>query len=46
MLADSDTFGTSPELLAADPAGGCSCDSCDTPDTAAARETAGATACC
>ena len=27
VLADSDTFGTSPELLAADPAGGCSCES-------------------
>ncbi|MGW5153173.1 ArsI/CadI family heavy metal resistance metalloenzyme [Rhodococcus koreensis] len=29
VLADSDTFGTSPELLAADPAGGCSCESVD-----------------
>ncbi|MDX5962024.1 ArsI/CadI family heavy metal resistance metalloenzyme [Rhodococcus opacus] len=27
VLADSDTFGTSPELLAADPAVGCSCES-------------------
>jgi catechol 2,3-dioxygenase-like lactoylglutathione lyase family enzyme len=25
VLADSDTFGISPELLAADPSGGCSC---------------------
>ena len=46
VLADSDTFGTSPDLLAADPAGGCSCDACDTPDTAADRDTVGATACC
>ena len=29
VLADSETFGTSPELLAADPAGGCSCETCD-----------------
>jgi lactoylglutathione lyase len=29
VLADSDTFGTSPELLAADPSGGCSCDACE-----------------
>ncbi|TQC44945.1 glyoxalase/bleomycin resistance/dioxygenase family protein [Rhodococcus sp. WS4] len=27
VLADSDTFGTSPELLAAEPEGGCSCES-------------------
>jgi catechol 2,3-dioxygenase-like lactoylglutathione lyase family enzyme len=26
VLADSETFGTSPELLAADPRSGCSCD--------------------
>jgi lactoylglutathione lyase len=29
VLADSETFGTSSELLAADPSGGCSCDACD-----------------
>ncbi|HEY5857309.1 MAG TPA: ArsI/CadI family heavy metal resistance metalloenzyme [Aldersonia sp.] len=29
VLADSETFGTSPDLLAADPAGGCSCDTTD-----------------
>jgi hypothetical protein len=29
VLADSETFGTSPDLLAADPSGGCSCDACD-----------------
>lgn len=32
VLADSDTFGTSPELLAADPAGGCSCDTTENAD--------------
>ncbi|MDF3312287.1 ArsI/CadI family heavy metal resistance metalloenzyme [Rhodococcus sp. T2V] len=29
VLADADTFGTGPDLLAADPAGGCSCESGD-----------------
>jgi hypothetical protein len=29
VLADSETFGTSRDLLAADPSGGCSCDACD-----------------
>jgi hypothetical protein len=29
VLADSDTFGTSPELLANDPSGGCACDGTD-----------------
>jgi catechol 2,3-dioxygenase-like lactoylglutathione lyase family enzyme len=32
VLADSETFGTSPELLAIDPSGGCSCDACDNAD--------------
>ena len=32
VLADSETFGASSELLAADPAGGCSCDACDNPE--------------
>jgi catechol 2,3-dioxygenase-like lactoylglutathione lyase family enzyme len=32
VLADSDTFGTSPELLAADPKGGCSCDNTERDD--------------
>jgi catechol 2,3-dioxygenase-like lactoylglutathione lyase family enzyme len=27
VLADTETFGTTPELLAADPTGGCACDS-------------------
>jgi len=26
VLADSETFGTSPQLLAEDPSGGCACD--------------------
>ena len=30
VLAESDTFGTSPELLAADPSGGCACDTHET----------------
>ena len=34
VLADSDVFGTSPELLAADPQGGCSCESCDSAEPA------------
>ena len=29
VLADSEVFGTSPEHLAADPTGGCSCTECD-----------------
>jgi hypothetical protein len=32
VLADSETFGTSPELLAADPDGGCACDAGDSTD--------------
>jgi hypothetical protein len=32
VLADSETFGTSPELLAADPTGGCACDASDSPE--------------
>ena len=32
VLADSETFGTTPELLAADPTGGCSCAACDSAD--------------
>jgi catechol 2,3-dioxygenase-like lactoylglutathione lyase family enzyme len=44
VLADSETFGTSPELLAADPSGGCSCDACDNPEQS--DEKADATASC
>jgi hypothetical protein len=47
VLADSDTFGTSPEILAAAPSGGCACDTCDTTGPAAdAAGTQPATACC
>lgn len=38
VLADSETFGTSPELLAADPAGGCSCPAGDNSDDLAAGD--------
>jgi hypothetical protein len=43
VLADSETFGTSPELLAADPSGGCSCDACDSTDAEKSQTTA---SCC
>ena len=51
VLADSETFGTSPELPAADPAGGCTCDTtserADTePADTTANRPATATACC
>jgi len=46
VLADSETFGTSPELLAADPAGGCSCTACDNADDAAGDNLAETTASC
>ena len=50
VLADSETFGTSPELPAADPAGGCACDTAERADTEPADTTphrpATATACC
>src|ERR1700739_3545709 len=32
VLADAETFGTSPELPAAAPSGGCACDACDSAD--------------
>jgi catechol 2,3-dioxygenase-like lactoylglutathione lyase family enzyme len=44
VLADSETFGTSPEMLAADPTGGCSCDARD--DAEASNEEATATQSC
>jgi catechol 2,3-dioxygenase-like lactoylglutathione lyase family enzyme len=44
VLADSEAFGTSPELLAADPAGGCSCTASD--PEAAADSRAETAACC
>ena len=45
VLADSETFGTSPELLAADPSGGCSCDACDNPEQSDAKTDATASCC-
>jgi catechol 2,3-dioxygenase-like lactoylglutathione lyase family enzyme len=41
VLADSETFGTSPELPAANPASGCACGAIDN-----AGETSPTTACC
>jgi hypothetical protein len=38
VLADSETFGTRPELLAADASGGCSCTARDNTNDAAAGE--------
>jgi lactoylglutathione lyase len=46
VLADSDTFGTSPELLAADPSGGCLCNTCDNPTEAADQQAAPSAASC
>lgn len=46
VLADSETFGTSPELLEADPAGGCSCAACDNTDQTAGEGPAGTRASC
>ena len=46
VLADSDVFGTSPELLAADPQGGCSCESCDSAEPADQQKAAAGTSCC
>jgi hypothetical protein len=45
VLADSDTFGASPESLAADPTGGCSCDACDDPQQSGDK-TAATASCC
>jgi catechol 2,3-dioxygenase-like lactoylglutathione lyase family enzyme len=44
VLADSETFGTSPELLNAEPAGGCACSACDNPDQS--NTTATSASCC
>ena len=47
VLADSKTFSTSPENVAAHSAGGCSCVACDNTDQAAANSpTESATSCC
>jgi catechol 2,3-dioxygenase-like lactoylglutathione lyase family enzyme len=44
VLADSETFGTSQELLNAEPADGCACDACDNPDQSST--TATSASCC
>jgi lactoylglutathione lyase len=45
VVADSETFGTSPELLAADPSGG-SCNACDNTTEAADEQAAPSAASC
>jgi catechol 2,3-dioxygenase-like lactoylglutathione lyase family enzyme len=44
VLADSETFGTSQELLNAEPADGCACGACDNPDQSST--TATSASCC
>ena len=48
VLADSETFGTSPELLAADPSGGCSRSECgdNAKETSETARLGAAPACC
>jgi catechol 2,3-dioxygenase-like lactoylglutathione lyase family enzyme len=46
VLADSETFGSSPELLAAEPSAGCSCTSGDNADEAAEEQSSHTTVCC
>jgi hypothetical protein len=46
VLADSETFGTSPELLAADETGGCSCAACDGADEETAGTVSRTSSCC
>lgn len=47
VLADSETFGRSPELLASDTSGGCSCNPCDNPtEETDKRAPASAASCC
>jgi hypothetical protein len=45
VLSDSETFGTSPDLLAAEETGGCSC-SGDNASNASSGVAATSTACC
>jgi Glyoxalase/Bleomycin resistance protein/Dioxygenase superfamily len=45
VLADSETFGTSPELLAAAPNPGCSCATCDADDATDDQPVAPASCC-
>ena len=46
VLADSEVFGTSPEHLAADPTGGCSCIECDNATEASDDKVAAGCSCC
>ena len=46
VLADSEVFGTSPEYLAADPTGGCSCTECDDATQASEEKAAAGSSCC
>jgi hypothetical protein len=46
VLADSETFGTNPELLAADSSGGCSCGACNNSEAADDHHAASATSSC
>ncbi len=46
VLADSEDFGTSPEQLAADPTGGCSCTACDNPTEVSNSKDAASASCC
>ena len=46
VLADSEVFGTSPEHLAADPNGGCSCTDCDNANEAADPKATASASCC
>jgi lactoylglutathione lyase len=45
VVSDSETFGTSPDLLASDPSGECSCATCDTTETAGGEVRTGASRC-
>lgn len=46
VLADSNVFGTTPEQLAADPAGGCSCTECDNAAEASSPKVVAGSSCC
>ena len=46
VLADSEEFGTSPERLAAEPTGGCSCTACDNQAEVSSSNDAASTSCC
>jgi hypothetical protein len=46
VLADSETFGTGPELLAADPSGGCACDAGDDAAKALEEKASTTASCC